>query len=171
MNLITRRRALLAIAQIAATTSLISCGSSDNTEEVSVAEDPNIEHSDLSAIASVAYDLFPHETLPPELYIKVAQRVLDLNSPVVVEGIEQLKSNAVNKRWIDLDEAQRISVLTTLEKSEFFALIRSTTIDVLYKTPEMFELVGYGGSAIEKGGYLHRGFNDIDWLPATENAQ
>jgi hypothetical protein len=27
------------------------------------------------------------------------------------------------------------------------------------------ELLGYEGPAYEKGGYLHRGFDDLDWLP------
>jgi hypothetical protein len=26
--------------------------------------------------------------------------------------------------------------------------------------------LGYEGSSFEKGGYRHRGFDDIDWLPA-----
>jgi hypothetical protein len=32
----------------------------------------------------------------------------------------------------------------------------------------MFDLVGYGGSAIEQGGYINRGFDDIDWLEAVK---
>jgi hypothetical protein len=29
-------------------------------------------------------------------------------------------------------------------------------------------MVGYGGSAIEQGGYINRGFDEIDWLPPQQ---
>ena len=168
MNIITRRKALLAIIKITAATSLISCGYLDKKEGSAQIKTINVENSDLETLASMAYDLFPHKSLPPTLYADVAKSVLALKTSTVEEGLARLYQLANNKRWIELDEAERINLLTTLEDSEFFALMRATTIDVLYKTPEMFELVGYGGSAIEKGGYLFRGFDDISWLPATE---
>ena len=30
--------------------------------------------------------------------------------------------------------------------------------------PALFPLFGYEGSSVEKGGYLARGYNDLDWL-------
>ena len=32
-------------------------------------------------------------------------------------------------------------------------------------TPSCGQALGYEGSSFEQGGYLHRGFNDLDWLP------
>jgi hypothetical protein len=29
----------------------------------------------------------------------------------------------------------------------------------------VWELVGYEGPSYDRGGYLHRGFDDLDWLP------
>jgi hypothetical protein len=29
----------------------------------------------------------------------------------------------------------------------------------------VWDLLGYEGPSFDKGGYLHRGFNDLDWLP------
>ncbi len=34
----------------------------------------------------------------------------------------------------------------------------------LYDNKAVWPLFGYEGSSWEKGGYLNRGFNDIDWL-------
>ena len=29
----------------------------------------------------------------------------------------------------------------------------------------MWDLLGYEGYSSDKGGYINRGFNDLDWLP------
>jgi hypothetical protein len=155
----TRRQALIAITQLIASTTLMSC-SSDASKTVEV--------SDLETLASVSYDLFPHQSLPYELYIEVAQRLLALDDSLVTDGLASLHSASDNQSWIDVPEAERIEILTAMEQSGFFALLRSTTIDVIYKTPEMFDLVGYGGSAIEQGGYINRGFDDITWIEAVK---
>jgi hypothetical protein len=34
----------------------------------------------------------------------------------------------------------------------------------MYVQPEVWALLGYRGNALAQGGYLNRGFNDIDWL-------
>jgi hypothetical protein len=39
-------------------------------------------------------------------------------------------------------------------------------VTALYNQQELWTKLGYEGSSAEKGGYLHRGFNDLDWLPA-----
>ena len=31
--------------------------------------------------------------------------------------------------------------------------------------PEVWSLLGYEGPSFEHGGYLRRGFDDLDWLP------
>ena len=35
----------------------------------------------------------------------------------------------------------------------------------LYNQEEVWPKFGYEGSSAENGGYINRGFNDIDWLP------
>ena len=48
---------------------------------------------------------------------------------------------------------------------EFFGFIRRTTVLNFYDDPEVWDIFGYEGESFSKGGYLHRGFNDLDWLP------
>ena len=43
--------------------------------------------------------------------------------------------------------------------------MHATTVVALYDDHEVWDLLGYEGSSFEKGGYLHRGFDDLDWLP------
>jgi len=39
-------------------------------------------------------------------------------------------------------------------------------ITALYNQKDVWTKLGYEGSSAEFGGYLHRGFDDIDWLDA-----
>ena len=34
----------------------------------------------------------------------------------------------------------------------------------IYGNPEVWPLFGYEGPSADKGGYIDRGFDDIDWL-------
>ena len=67
---------------------------------------------------------------------------------------------ATRKKWDVLERQQR---------EPYFALVLNTAIDVLYRDAEVWEMVGYGGSSLEHGGYLTRGFDDISWLPKTSS--
>jgi hypothetical protein len=124
--------------------------------------------TDLQLLASVAYDLLPFATLEPALYVQVGERLLQGGNPAIAEGLAKLREVSGNVPWKELDESARVTLLASLEDTPFFVALRATTIEVLYRSPQVFALVGYGGSAIEYGGYLNRGFDEIDWLPQAQ---
>ncbi len=62
-------------------------------------------------------------------------------------------------------EADRVAVLEGISHTDFFKKIRSDLVVSLYNQPEIWPKFGYEGSSADKGGYINRGFNDIDWLP------
>ena len=41
---------------------------------------------------------------------------------------------------------------------------------MLFRSPLAFAYFGYEGEVFSKGGYLHRGFNDLKWLPEVPAA-
>ena len=43
--------------------------------------------------------------------------------------------------------------------------MRTKTLLVLYSNPIAWAHFGFEGEAFSKGGYLLRGFNDLQWLP------
>lgn len=160
MRLLTRRQVLTAIAQLATTASLAGCGINSSDTALSEAA------GDREVLASIAYELFPHQSLSPELYLNVADNVLALNDAVVDDGLIQVRSQlSAERNWLALSETEKINILTAMQNSAFFTLMRTNTVAVLYQQPEVFEMVGYGGSAVEFGGYVNRGFDDISWLP------
>jgi hypothetical protein len=158
--LIRRRQVLLAISQIAMATTLISCGQGAEQELATAQGD-----TDLELLASVAYDLFPFPGLQADHYVHIGRNLLETNSTVIAEGLTQLRAASNSLPWKELDEFRRVAILAAMQDSAFFASVRAATIEVLYRSPELFALIGYGGSAIEQGGYLNRGFDEINWLP------
>jgi hypothetical protein len=62
-------------------------------------------------------------------------------------------------------EADRVKLLLGIEQTEFFTTIRGDLIASLYNQKEVWPKFGYEGSSAEHGGYIKRGFADIDWLP------
>lgn len=162
MKFLTRRQVLSRTAKIIAGGTLAS-GASLFVTGCSDAQQPN----ELNTLAGITYDLFPYEGLSPEIYARLASMIAAQDNPLVTEGLSQIATLTNNVNWIDVDESERIRILTSLENTPFFALVRSTAIDFLYSDPALWEIVGYGGSAIEQGGYINRGFDDISWLPET----
>lgn len=164
ISLLQRRQVLLAIAQIAGAASLSACG---GAAEAPAAAAPQGD-TDLALLASVAYDLFPFPALDAAMYVRVAERLLQAGNPAVPEGLMLLRAAVADQPWTEVEESRRLAVLGDMQATPFFAAVRAATLEVLYRSPEVFAMVGYGGSAIEQGGYINRGFGDIDWLPAQQ---
>lgn len=163
MPVFSRRKLVLGIAVSLNAGLLISCQSPltspNDTADL-------LEISDVGMLADVAFIVFPHKSLDDEIYQKIALAVLNLNNPAVNKGLNELKVSANRGNWMALNSDAKTALLESMQSTEFFTVVRVTAINVLYGDPAFFDLVGYGGSAIEQGGYLNRGFDDIDWLPA-----
>jgi hypothetical protein len=162
MIILTRRMALATIAQLAAAASLAACGMSSEEEALA----PDDGGTEVETLASVAYDIMPYDNVRPELYVRAAQAMLAGDRALAEDGLARLKAATGGKRWKDLDEAEQISALASVQGSDVFTYMRSTTINTLFVDPDVWGMVGYGGSAVEHGGYINRGFDEIDWLPA-----
>ena len=67
--------------------------------------------------------------------------------------------------FADSDDDAALALLREVEDAAFFRFVRGVAVVALYDDAEVHELLGYGGPAFEQGGYLHRGFDDLDWLP------
>jgi len=118
----------------------------------------------------MARALFPHDRLGDQYYASVVD-ALDKQAAgdpalrkVLAEGVARLDT-ARGIAWITLSNGARNAVLKSMEGSEFFATVRTATINNLYTNPLVYRFFGYEGSSVEHGGYIHRGFDDIGWLP------
>lgn len=126
-------------------------------------------------LVRMARDIFPHDKVPDKLYADAvapydqqAAKDPDLKK-LLNNGIEQLNAAAIarhGKAYADIPgEGERVVLLYEIEQSAFFQKVRGDLIFGLYNNKDVWPFFGYEGSSWEKGGYLDRGFNDINWLP------
>jgi hypothetical protein len=100
--------------------------------------------------------MYPHEALSDEPYVRTANALLDDAAAqpgfaaALVQGLADLGSG--------LD-------LARVAETSFFRELRTRAVMVFYSEREVWELIAYEGPSFEQGGYLQRGFGDLDWLP------
>jgi hypothetical protein len=129
----------------------------------------------LKTMVKVARDIYPHDFLVDSYYI-TAIKPWDgkaAKDPAVKamleEGVRRLDQDAHDRHKLAYAqvpwETDRIVLLQGIEQTDFFKKIRSDLVVSLYNQEELWPKFGYEGSSAEHGGYIKRGFNDIDWLP------
>ena len=165
-----RREFLLVLGQLglgAAALSLspLSLGASQ-VEALGLA---HLDSDTAVVVVQVARLLFPHRNLEDKVYVQIARDVdSDISRrPEVktwIESLPKLLDQQCDGHWSEMSLAVQIEALRELDGSESFSYLRNRTIESLYRNPEVWKLVGYEGSSIQHGGYLNRGFDDIDWL-------
>lgn len=127
----------------------------------------------VAKLVSIYRVMFPHPNVPDEFYQHVVQKldekaVQDQNLLLPLsEGIEALNTQT-GAAWIGLSEEARLEALMQAEQTPFFQTLRADFVMYFYSNPAIWPLFGYEGPSNEQGGYLHRGFNDIDWIKREE---
>ena len=125
-------------------------------------------------LLKMARDIFPHDKVDDKYYAaaiapydKSAASDPKLKD-LLTSGVANLNAAAASrygKPYADIPgEGDRLVLLYAIEQSAFFQKIRGDLVVGLYNNKEVWPLFGYEGSSWEKGGYINRGFNDIDWL-------
>lgn len=125
--------------------------------------------SDLKpALVRLLRAAFPHQNFPDGPYERVADKILssieeDLYHQLVLEqGLATLEQAGLDGTQDD-EVAEKL--LQELAATEFFTFVCGIAIVSLYDDHEVWELLGYEGGSFDKGGYIDRGFDDLDWLP------
>ena len=141
------------------------------------ADAKNLTPQQMATLALMARDIFPHDRLGAVYYIR-AVTPYDAKAggdaafkEMIAFGIERADQDAKDRykaAYIDVPwEEQRVVVLQGMEQTPFFIKLHGDLIVSLYNQKEVWAKFGYEGSSADKGGYIHRGFNDIDWLPSA----
>src|SRR3954466_9462572 len=129
----------------------------------------------LKTLLKVARDIYPHDFLGDSYYITAikpwdgkAAKDPAVKS-LISDGIARLDQNARDRHRAPYAEvpweADRVVLLKEIEQSDFFQKVRGDLVVSLYNQKEVWPRFGYEGSSAEHGGYINRGFADIDWLP------
>lgn len=128
-------------------------------------------------LIQMSRDIYPHDRIPTMFY---ARAVLALDAAaaqdstlrdLLEEGVIRLDADARDRfgaPYIAVPgESDRVAVLEAMAASGFFKKMRGDLIVAFYNQRELWPYFGYEGSSAEHGGYIHRGFDDIDWLPKS----
>src|SRR5262245_14230153 len=122
-------------------------------------------------LISIFRIMFPHDTFPDAFYEHVVRKLdekvaqdADLRR-LVSEGVAALNDQ---KSWKSLSSELKLQALESLEPTPFFKRLRSDFLVFFYSNPAIWSRLGYEGPSNDQGGYLHRGFNDIDWIKREE---
>jgi hypothetical protein len=141
----------------------------------SAAESAGLTAEESRTLVKFTRDLFPHDRLDDSYYAKAVAPLEDESSKdaatrkLLADGIAQLNAatkTSAGKPYSEVaDENVRLAAIQKIEGSAFFAKVFSSTMTPLYNQPNLWAKFGYEGPSSAQGGYLHRGLDDIDWLP------
>ena len=115
--------------------------------------------------------LYPHDSLDDAFYRRVVD-IVGANADaagraLLAEGIAALDS-AGARAFVALAENEKLAVLRAIEGTPFFEAMRAATARHLYDDRALWARFGYEGASSHLGGYVERGFDDIDWISEAD---
>lgn len=127
-----------------------------------------------ATLVQMSRDIYPHDRLEDRFYA-AAVAALDGGAKsdpalkaTLEDGVAGLDKSAMGVKSTVYrglpDEADRVALLKDIETSAFFQSVRGNLITGIYNNKEAWPIFGYEGESASRGGYIERGFNDIDWL-------
>lgn len=126
------------------------------------------------ALMKLGRTLFPHDKLPDAVYALLAK---DLDAAaagdaatasMLKDGIAGL--DKATGGFAKAGAAKRLAAVKAIEGTPFFGAVRGKCITSLYDNDMAYKVFGYPGASFDKGGYITRGFQDLTWLPAPDEA-
>ncbi len=128
-----------------------------------------ITPAQMAALLQMARDIYPHDQVPDKFYAVAVKGYDAEDKKALVEaGIAELDAAAKAQGHADYVsigwEEDRVKVLTAIAAGTFFNTVRAGLVTGLYNQKEVWPIFGYEGESFSQGGYIDRGFDDIDWL-------
>jgi hypothetical protein len=121
-------------------------------------------------LLKMARQIFPHDRLDDSYYVKVVEDLdaeaasKPATAKMLSAGVANLDHSA-NDKFSAQPAAEQIAALKKIQQTPFFDKVRSTELFSLYNNQDVWKSFGYQGASYRFGGYLHHGFNDLNWLP------
>lgn len=163
------RRELLSRSIAAGATFVVGAGYVASTDAAWALETTALKPETMATLIQMARDIYPHDHVADEYYA-IAVKGYDSAeaAPAVEAGIAALNAVAAGKGFADYLsmgwERDRVDILRSIEDSAFFQQVRGGLVTGLYNQKAVWPLFGYEGESFSKGGYINRGFDDINWL-------
>lgn len=163
------RRELLSRSMAAGASLVVGAGFVAGADAAWAMETAVLKPRTMATLIQMARDIYPHDHVGDEFYA-VAVKGYDTAeaAPGIEAGIAALDAAAQGRGHADYLsvgwERDRADILRSMEESPFFQQIRGGLVTGLYNQKAVWPLFGYEGESFSKGGYINRGFDDINWL-------
>ncbi len=115
---------------------------------------------------------YPHDFLG-DMYYAAAVEGLDAKAAkdaklakLLKDGVAGLDA-AFPPRFLDLSDGNQLKAVKEVASSPFFQTVRGHMVVALYNNKLVWRHFGYEGASAPFGGYIDRGFDDINWLPRS----
>ncbi len=129
--------------------------------------DATLDPRTAATLTAMARALYPHDSLDDAFYRRVVDTVAANSDAaeraLLVDGVAAL-DEARARAFVDLAEKEKLAALQAIEGSPFFEAMRAATARHLYDDRALWSRFGYEGASSHLGGYIERGFDDIDWI-------
>jgi hypothetical protein len=163
------RRQLLSRGTAEGASFIVGSGFLASTDAAWALETTALKPETFATLVQMARDIYPHDKVGDEFYVIAVKGYDTAEAAEGVEaGIAALNASALGKGFASyLDtgwERDRVDILRGMENSAFFQQVRGGLVTGLYNQKAVWPIFGYEGSSFEFGGYIDRGFNDINWL-------
>ncbi|MFV0293244.1 MAG: Twin-arginine translocation pathway signal [Paracoccus sp. (in: a-proteobacteria)] len=163
------RRALLSRAAAVGALTVAGAGFIAAPDGAWAVEVMAITEHEMATLLQMARDIYPHDLIADRFYaIAVKGYDSEEHQAAVAEGIAAIDAAAKAAGFNDYLsvgwEADRVAILRSLEEMPFFQTVRGGLVTGLYNQKEVWPIFGYEGESFSQGGYINRGFDDIDWL-------
>ena len=145
-----------------------------HTSEAWGLEANGITAEQMRTIIKMARDIFPHDQLADKFYAIACKpygekAAADPALKAVIDaGVLRINDAAKAAHKVPYAsvgwEAERVALLKKVADGALFKKLRGDLVVSLYNQKDVWPLFGYEGESASKGGYIARGFNDINWL-------
>lgn len=125
-----------------------------------------------TTLVAMTRAMYPHDRLPDVHYQRVVA-ALDAKAAadermktLLTEGVGWLATTTGRHahEFGSLPETEQVAALTRLEETPFFKAVAAEVVVNLYSQHDVWPYFGYEVVSPADGGWLERGFDDIDWL-------
>jgi hypothetical protein len=125
----------------------------------------------MATLVQLARDIYPHDQVPDRFYAAAVKEhdtkagADEAHKTQIEDGIADLDARAGEGGYRRLGwEDERVALLRDIEDTPFFQAVRGGLVVGLYNQPDVWPIFGFEGESYSQGGYLYRGFDDIDWI-------
>lgn len=130
----------------------------------------NLDADTFATLVQMSRDTYPHDRLEDKFYaaavsgLDKAAKDDGALKTMLTDGVAGLNKAAGGSYSGLKDADKRVALLKAMESDGFFQKVRGNLVTGLYNNKEAWPLFGYEGASADKGGYIDRGFDDINWL-------